>query len=363
MPRNGSGRAGMTVASKERQTSRKRPSARPAPETPSERSEAVTPLGLALPGGGAYGAFTWGVLDRLLEEGDLRFPRVSGASAGAVNAVALAQGFAEGGAEGARGKLAEVWERTAALAAFSPLQPSPLDRLLRPGGLDFSPGYRWMDTLSRLFSPYQFNAFDLNPLREVLRQTIDFAMVRDSTEVQVHIAATNVRRGRIRIFGPRQITLDTVIASTCLPFLNKAVEIEGEPYWDGAYLANPPLRPLLDGEAAPEDLLLVELDGLEQPGTPTSPQEIFDRLNSLSGAGGLLAELEWLAASHPEVRLHGIAEPQILGELSASSRLNADWRFLVYLRDLGRTAAETWLAGSGARIGQVGTYEIPSRYL
>ena len=363
MPRNGSGRAGTTVTLKKRQASGKQTSDRRAPETPGEPSGAVTALGLALPGGGAYGAFAWGVLDRLLEEGDFRFPRVSGASAGAVNAVALAQGFAEGGAAGARSKLAEVWERTAALAAFSPLQPSPLDRLLRPGGLDFSPGYRWMDTLSRLFSPYQFNAFDLNPLREVLRQTIDFATVRDCAEVQVHIAATNVRRGRIRVFGPRQITLDTVIASTCLPFLNKAVEIEGEPYWDGAYLANPPLRPLLGGKTAPEDLLLVELDGLEQPGTPTSPQEIFDRLNSLSGAGGLLAELEWLAATHPEVRLHGIAEPQVLGALSASSRLNADWRFLVYLRDLGRTAAEAWLAGPRALVGQAGTYKTPSRYL
>ena len=357
MPRNGSRRSGTTVALK-------------------QRPAAVAPLSLALPGGGAYGAFAWGVLDRLLEETDLTFPQVSGVSAGAVNAVALAQGFAEGGRSGARNKLAEVWERTAALAAFSPLQPSPLDLLLRPGGLDYSFGYRWLDTVSRLFSPYQFNAFDLNPLREVLRQTIDFATIRESDEVQVFVAATNVRRGRIRVFGPRQITLDAVIASTCLPFLNKAVEIEGEPYWDGAYLANPPLRPLVEtegagkrhtgskgGAAKPGDLLLVELDGLEQPGTPTSPQEIFDRLNSLSGGGGLLSELEWLAAAHPDVRLHGIAEPQTLGELSASSRLNADRRFLVYLHDLGRTAAETWLAGPRARVGLASSYRAPSRYL
>ena len=347
MPRNGSRRSGTTVALK-------------------KRPAAVTPLSLALPGGGAYGAFAWGALDRLLEETDLTFPQVSGVSAGAVNALALAQGFAEGGRSGARDKLAEVWERTAALAAFSPLQPSPLDLLLRPGGLDYSLGYRWLDTVSRLFSPYQFNAFDLNPLREVLRQTIDFATIRESDEVQVFIAATNVRRGRIRVFGPRQITLDAVIASTCLPFLNKAVEIEGEAYWDGAYLANPPLRPLIESEAAgrvPGDLLLVELDGLEQPGTPTSPQEIFDRLNSLSGGGGLLSELEWLAAAHPEVRLHGIAEPQTLGELSASSRLNADRRFLVYLHDLGRIAADTWLNGPRAQVGLASSYRVQSRYV
>ena len=347
MPRNGSRRSGTTVALK-------------------KRPAAVTPLSLALPGGGAYGAFAWGALDRLLEETDLTFPQVSGVSAGAVNAVALAQGFAEGGRSGARDKLAEVWERTAALAAFSPLQPSPLDLLLRPGGLDYSLGYRWLDTVSRLFSPYQFNAFDLNPLREVLRQTIDFATIRESDEVQVFIAATNVRRGRIRVFGPRQITLDAVIASTCLPFLNKAVEIEGEAYWDGAYLANPPLRPLIESEAAgpvPGDLLLVELDGLEQPGTPTSPQEIFDRLNSLSGGGGLLSELEWLAAAHPEVRLHGIAEPQALGELSASSRLNADRRFLVYLHDIGRIAADTWLSGPRAQVGLASSYRVQSRYV
>ncbi len=335
----------------------------------------VTSLGLALPGGGAYGAFAWGVLDRLLEEQDLVFPVISGVSAGAVNAVALAQGFAEGGRAGARAKLAEVWERTAALAALSPLQPSPLDRWVAgPGSLDYSPGYRWLDTLSRLFSPYQFNAFDVNPLRQVLRETIDFARLRTARAPRVFVAATNVRRGRLRVFGPEELTLEAVLASSCLPFLTKAVEIDGEPYWDGAYLANPPLRPLVAAReteraqagsqaAAPGDLLLIELDGREQPGTPTSPQEIFDRLNALAGGGGLLAELEWLAAVHPQVRLHGIAEPQVLGELSASSRLNADRRFLGYLHALGRGAAETWLEGPRAQVGRASSFAAPPRYL
>jgi NTE family protein len=343
MPRNGSRAAGTA-----------------APTQP-QRTDAV-PLGLALPGGGAYGAFAWGALDRLLEEPNLAFPVVSGASAGAVNAVALAAGWAEGGRAGARAKLTEVWERTAAFAAASPLQPWPLDRLAGPGSLDYSPGYRWLDTLSRLVSPYVFNPLDLNPLREVLRATIDFAAVRKSRDVRVYVAATNVRLGRIKVFGPDEIALETVLASTCLPFLNKAVEIDGEPYWDGAYLANPPLRPLAELPDAPGDLLLIELEG-QRDGPPTGPQEIFDRLNGLSGEAGLLAELEWLAAAHPEVRLHGIAERELMGRLAASSRLNADRAFLHYLRDLGRDAAASWLAGPRALVGGRSGFAPPSRYL
>jgi NTE family protein len=348
MPRNGSraGRAAVATGPRGRKV-----------------SASAVPLALGLPGGGAHGAFAWGVLDRLLEEPDLAFPLVSGASAGAVNAVALACGFARGGREGARETLAAVWERTAALNAWSLLQPSPLDRLAGGGSLDFSPGYLWLDAVSRLFSPYQFNLFDLNPLREVLDQTLDFEAVRTCREVRVHISATNVRLGRIKVFGPEEITLESVLASSCLPFLNQAVEIGGEAYWDGAYLANPPLRPLAEAAGGPQDLLLIELEGTEQVGPPTSPQAIFDRLNSLSGAGGLLAELEWLAATHPGMRLHAVGEPEAMGRLNASSRLNADRAFLAYLRDLGRQAAEAWLAGPRASLGRDSSFRPPSRYL
>lgn len=329
-----------------------------------DRPPEAIALALALPGGGAHGAFAWGALDRLLEEPELEFPLVSGASAGAVNAVALACGFGRGGRAGAREVLAEVWERMAAASLWSPLQPSPLDRWLAgPGSLDFSPGYLWLDTLSRLFSPYQFNAFDLNPLREVLTRTIDFEAVRTCRDVRVHVAASSVRLGRIKVFASSEISLEAVLASTCLPFLNKAVEIDGEAYWDGGYLANPPLRPLAEAESAPHDLLLIDLAGESAAGPPTTPQAIFDRLNSLSGHAGLLAELEWLQAKHPQIRLHGISEPEAMGRLGASSRLNADRAFLVYLHDLGRQAAEAWLDGPRAEVGTHGTLPPHSRYL
>ena len=247
------------------------------------------PIDLALQGGGSHGALTWGVLDRLLEEERLDIIAISGTSAGAMNAAVLADGFTEGGAAGARAALRSYWREVSRAAALSPLQRSPLDRMMGRWTLDTSPAYIAMDLMSRVLSPYDLNPLAYNPLRNILNQSIDFARLGRSP-IKLFVTATSVRTGRGRIFRNADITADVLLASACLPTMFRAIEIDGEPYWDGGYAGNPTITPLIR-ESDAHDTILVQINPRERRDTPRTASEILNRLNEISFNAPLMKEL------------------------------------------------------------------------
>ncbi|KAA5602516.1 patatin-like phospholipase family protein [Blastochloris sulfoviridis] len=328
-------------------------------ETTTRRKQQL--IDLALQGGGAHGAFTWGVLDRLLEEPWLKIDGISGTSAGAMNAAVLADGYAAGGAEGARAALAAFWKRVSDAARFSPFQRSPLDRLLGRWSIDTSPMFVVMDLMSRLYSPYDLNPGGNNPLRGILEELIDFERLKTSP-IRLFITATNVRTGRGRVFRNGEITPDVLMASACLPTLFQAVEIDGEPYWDGGYSGNPTMTPLVR-ELDSDDTILIPINPVERPGTPNSARDILNRLNEVSFNAVLLKELRMIAmlrqvadpgncegAQWAKMRIHMVRN-EIMGSLGYSSKLNAEWEFLSMLLDEGRRAADAFLETDGDKIG------------
>jgi NTE family protein len=323
---------------------------------------------LALQGGGAHGAFTWGVLDRLLEEPWLRIDGISGTSAGAMNAAVLADGHAAGGADGARAALEEFWRRVSRAALLSPLQRTPLDVLLGRWTLDHSPAFIAMDLASRLFSPYDLNPGGSNPLRDILAESIDFERLAQAP-IKVFVTATNLRTGRGRIFRNRAITPEVLLASACLPTLFQAVEIDGEAYWDGGYSGNPTITPLVR-ECTSRDTILVQINPVERPGTPRSARDILNRLNEVSFNAVLLKELRMIAllrqvadagscegALWASMRIHRVASEAMV-ELGYSSKLNAEWDFLCMLRDEGRRTAESFLATHGQDLGRRSSLDL-----
>jgi NTE family protein len=304
---------------------------------------------LALQGGGAHGAFTWGVLDRLLEEPRLGIDGISGTSAGAMNAAVLADGYTDGGAEAARRALEAFWAGVAHSARFSPFQRGPLDRLLGRWTLDQSPMFITMDLMSRLFSPYDLNPLGTNPLCDVLAKTVDFGRLK-RRPIKLFVTATNVRTGRGRVFRNGELTPDVLLASACLPTMFQAVEIDGEHYWDGGYSGNPTMTPLVR-ECTSSDTILVPINPVERPGVPRSARDILDRLNEVSFNAVLLKVLRMIAllrqvaqpgdtegAKWAGMRIHMVPNTAMF-DLGYSSRLNAEWEFLTMLRDEGRRSA------------------------
>ncbi len=325
---------------------------------------------LALQGGGAHGAFTWGVLDRMLEDGRLRIEGVSGTSAGAMNAVALADGLARGGNEGARRQLERFWAATSDAARFSPIRRSLVDRFMGRWSLDASPTYLLADLSSRLLSPYDLNPFDINPLRDIVAETIDFANVNGEAAPKLFLTATNVRTGRPKVFRRPHHSVDTVMASACLPTLYKAVEIDGEAYWDGGFMGNPALFPLVD-ECDSRDCILIQINPLYRPEVPRSARDIQNRLNEITFNASLIKELRsivllWELITHEnldrqeyrDARIHVIGDTDTMEALGVSSKMNAEWAFLTYLRDKGRAAAERWLAAHYDDIGVRSTFDV-----
>src|SRR3984893_15356992 len=307
---------------------------------------------LALQGGGSHGAFTWGVLDRLLEEPWIKIEAVSGTSAGAINAAVLVDGGWRGGGgrDGARAALDTYWRRVSRAAAFSPLQRSPLERLTGRWTLDTSPAYLAIDLMSRVFSPYDLNPMGFNPLRQILAESIDFERLAASP-IKLFITATNVHTGRGRIFRNSQITPDVLLASACLPTMFQAVEIDGEAYWDGGFAGNPTIPPLVR-ESDAHDTILVQINPRERLNTPRTAGDILDRLNEISFNSPLMKELRMIALlrqaadpGHGEgarwagMRTHCIMTDK-LAEFGASSKLNAEWEFLAVLKEEGRKSAD-----------------------
>jgi NTE family protein len=341
--------------------------ARKPAKTPSTAREPVL-VDLALQGGGSHGGFTWGVVDRLLEEEWLEIEGISGTSAGAMNAAVLASGYALGGRQGARAAMEAFWKRTSEAARFSPFQRGPVDRMLGRWTLDNSPMYLMMDLISRVVSPYDIPSVAGNPLAKVLQESVDFAALA-AGPIKVFVTATNVRTGRARIFRNRDITPEALLASACLPQMFQAVEIDGEPYWDGGFAGNPTLFPLVN-ELTSDDTILIPINPIERPGTPRAARDILDRVNEISFNSVALKELKMLAllrrvadpgntegASWARMRMH-IVRNDIMVELGASSKLNAEWDFLTMLRDEGRKAADRFLAEHGADIGRRSTLDF-----
>jgi NTE family protein len=323
---------------------------------------------LALQGGGAHGAYTWGVLDRLLEEPWLRIEGVSGTSAGAMNAAVLVAAHAEGGAEAARAALEDFWRRVALAGQFSPLRRGPLDILLGRWTLDSNPLYMVLDLASRMFSPYDMNPTGLNPLHGVLASSVDFDRLA-TAPIKLFVTATNVRTGRLRIFRNKDVTPDALLASACLPFMFQAIELDGEAYWDGGYAGNPPIMPLVR-ECDSEDTILIPINPIERPGTPRTAREIINRVNEVSFNASLLKELRMIAvlrrvanpgdaegARWARMRIHMIASP-IMSQLGVSSKLNAEWEFFCFLREEGRRRADEFLATHADNLGRRSTVEI-----
>jgi NTE family protein len=323
---------------------------------------------LALQGGGSHGAFTWGVLDRLIDEPWLRIEAISGTSAGAMNAAVVADGWTQGGAEGARAALDTYWRRVSRAAALSPLQRSPLDRLMGRWTLDTSPAYVAMDLMARVLSPYDLNPFGFNPLRAILTESIDFDRLAGAP-IKLFITATNVRTGRGRIFRNAQITPDVLLASACLPTMFQAIEIEGEPYWDGGYAGNPTLTPLVR-ESDAHDTILVQINPRERPDRPRTANEILNRLNEISFNSPLMKELRMMALlrqvadpGHGEgARWAGMRTHRIMSDaltnFGASSKLNAEWEFVSLLKEEGRKSASTFLTAHGEDIGKHSTTDL-----
>jgi NTE family protein len=247
-------------------------------------------VNLALQGGGAHGAFTWGVLDRILEDGRLEIDAISGTSASAMNAIALADGLTAGGVDGAREKLEGFWRAMSEAARNSPIQRAPIDVLMGNWSLDRSWGYHAMDAISRMFSPYQLNPLNMNPLRDVLESCVDFSCVRRCDRIKLYISATNVETGKVKVFDSQHLTSDMVMASACLPNVYQAVVIDGVPYWDGGYMGNPALFPFHTGSDC-ADIAIIQINPVERKGIPRTPQEIQNRLNEIAFNSSLLKEL------------------------------------------------------------------------
>ena len=333
-------------------------------------------INLALQGGGSHGAFAWGVLDRLLEDECIDFDGISATSVGAVNATVLAYGMAVGGRAGARHALAEIWRRVANLASLSPLQPTPFDRLAGNQSLETSPAFVQLDFMTRLFSPYQLNPFNINPLRSILCDTVDFDAIRNAhCPIKLFLAATNVRTGKIRIFDNHEIGPDAVLASACLPFLFQAIEIDGEHYWDGGYMGNPAIFPLIYN-CDSQDVLIVHINPIERPDLPKTASEIQNRINEISFNCSLMREMravcfmtklveneKSLDKTIKRMLIHSVEADDVMRTMSVRSKLSADWDLVNKLAQVGRERADAWLAANFGRLGKQSTIDIHEKYL
>jgi NTE family protein len=322
-------------------------------------------VSLALQGGGAHGAFTWGVLDALLEDGRLAIEAISGASAGAMNAIVLVEGWLEGGPEAARAQLETFWRRVSLDGSFSSVQRGLFDRLI-----GYWSSQLWTDVLARTFSPYETNPLNINPLRDAIADLIDFERVRSCEGVHVFVTATNVWTGKVAVFRRPELTPDHVMASACLPTVFQAVEIDGQPYWDGGYMGNPALFPIFY-EVASDDILLVQINPVERRETPRSAAEIHNRLNEIIFNGNILRELRAIEFvtrlidegklspdEYKRVLMHRIDGTGSLDDYAASSRLNAEWEFFQRLRDAGRKAFRTWMKAHYSAVGVRATLDL-----
>ncbi|MEK8031004.1 patatin-like phospholipase family protein [Ideonella sp. DXS29W] len=371
---------------------RARSTATPAPSSPTRRPSsrrgqrpfADRPIDIALQGGGSHGAFTWGVLDALLEDPRLVPDGISGTSAGAMNAAVLASGYAQGGRTGARENLSAFWRALGGItdcwapAPGSLPPPGAVSDATTPPAWAFNrdqwPGYALWESWLRLWSPYQLNPFNLSPLRDLVRRHVDEDALRRGP-VKVYVTATSVRTGQPRVFSGAELSIDALMASACLPQSAQAVTIDGEPYWDGGFSGNPALWPLIY-DTPTHDLLLVQINPLRRENTPVTAADISDRINEITFNASLVAEMRAIAfvqkllrqrqvdpTRYKDLRLHRIADESGLAPYNASSKLNTDPRLLQALFSIGRGAGERWLAEHADAVGLRSTVDIDKVFL
>lgn len=332
-------------------------------------------IDIALQGGGSHGAFTWGVLDRLLEDGSLAFDGVSGTSAGALNAGVMATGWHRGGAQGARDALRAFWLDVASSGACFGVHGNPTPWNGIAGyNLDANPFFDILNQWLRMFSPQQLNPLGFNTLREVAARHVDEAALAHGP-LRLFVTATAVTTGQPEVFMGERLSLDALLASACLPQLFKAVEIDGVPYWDGGYTGNPALWPLIYNTRS-ADLLLVRINPLVRPGVPDTAAEIADRVNEITFNAGLVGEMRAIhfvqellrkqaldRRRYKNLRLHMVADDDGMGPLDPSSKLNTDRTFLLELHRLGRAAAQRWLDTDRAQVGHASSFDIEGTFL
>ena len=325
-------------------------------------------IDIALQGGGAHGAFTWGVLDRLLDDRRIVIEGISGTSAGAMNAVALAQGLACGKPQLAQELLEGFWMKVSEASRFGPIQRSVFDAMMGRWSLNQSPSFLFFEHLTRTFSPYELNPLNINPLREIVAESFDFDVINNTASFKLFLSATNVRTGRPKVFRQPEISVDTTMASACLPFLFHAVEIDGEAYWDGGYMGNPPIFPLID-ETDARDIVFIQINPFSRSEVPRTAYEINNRLNEITFNASLIKELRAAAflqeiihhekldrQAYRDGRLHLIESEEKMRKLSVSSKLNAEKAFLQHLHDIGWRTAQQWLENHFDDIGVRSTW-------
>ena len=324
---------------------------------------------VALQGGGAHGAFTWGVLDRLLEEDSLDIEAVSGTSAGAMNGAVMADALKRGGRQHARERLERFW-RSISEAGDNTFKPGRMVPPAFGANSDWSPMALWADMLSIVWSPYD-NPFYVNLLADVIgREIPDFGALNDPRTPHLFVCATNVKTNQRKIFGPGDHGVAALTASTCLPTVFRAVEVDGDFYWDGGYLGNPALFPLRS-PALSADLLIVWVNPLQRHEVPTNARDIMDRMNEITFNASLIEEVEAIDAINElkgdatgirspfkRIRLHEIKDEPALANLSLASKSNTDWTFLLELRGYGRAAAKRWLDADLAFVGRRPTVDL-----
>ncbi len=332
-------------------------------------------VNLALQGGGAHGAYTWGVLDRLLEMEDIEIEGISGTSAGAMNAAMLVNGYAKGGREGAKACLEQFWRRISEAAAFSPLHQTRVERMLAGWNLDSSPMYHWLDFLSRTFSPYELNPLNINPLHAILEEMLDVESIKTNGKIKLFVTATHVASGQARVFSCEEVTADVLMASATLPFIYQATVVDGEQYWDGGYMGNPAIWPLIY-HCDSEDVILVQINPVTDIEAPTTASEIINRLNEITFNSSLISEMRAIdfvskllaqgklnPKQYKAMRMHLIYSPQQMHNLNASSKMNADWDFFQYLKGIGRQDAEQFVKQNWDGVGKKSTLDIQEKFL
>jgi NTE family protein len=337
------------------------------------------PVNLALQGGGAHGAFAWGVLDKLIEDGRLNIRAMSATSAGSMNAVVMAHGFSLGGCDGARAKLSEFWQMIAETGMrWSPVQAMPWEKWLEGFGLkpDVSPSYLAFEALTHTFSPYQLNPMNFNPLRDVLEKVVDFDHLKQcKVTTRLFISATNVRTGKIRVFENAELTSDVVLASACLPYIFQAVEIDGQAYWDGGFMGNPAIYPLIY-HGASRDVVIVHINPIVRNELPHTAPEIFDRINEISFNSSLMREMRAIAfvtrlvsegsvdaKRYNHMLIHSIRDDAEMARLGVASKIIPDWDMIRHLKQVGRDRAGEWLDAHYDKIGKASSIDVAKTFL
>lgn len=333
-------------------------------------------VNLALQGGGSHGAYTWGVLDRLLDEEDLIIEGISGTSAGAMNAAVLANGYMKDGRAGAKQALGDFWWQISGLGkVFSPFKSSALQNSHQNWNLDWSLSYNAFELMSHVLSPYQTNPLNMNPLRWILEKSIDVKLIQSCHAIKLFIAATAVQTGQVRIFKHHEITTDVLLASACIPTLFQAVMINDEPYWDGGYMGNPVIWPLTYYTKS-SDIILVQINPLFRKEVPSHSYEIMNRLNEITFNSSLIAEMRAInfvskmikqgklsKEEYKDLKIHIITEGDGLLGMNASSKMNTSWDFFKYLHQIGYEQGDQWLKEFKSCLGEKSTIDIQKVFL